>query len=362
MLKHKKKKISYFCNLSDQKSNISKTEGLLSLFLKLNKHFGKQYFVSSNNNSKQNKGDLIHICSSGFSEVITFKKIIKRSIYSLYSNVNSPPIKMGLDYLQNFHYFYDSRGPKGEFKRLVRTMKMIASHLVPISLKRYYLNKPKLVVLPNNYTAKLLKLNNYVVIPPGINVKKFTKKRVIKKDNKINVAFFGHPTAPKGLLEVINSFSKLSSQEYNKQLFLSFKNKKIVKTVHKIDKTIKITGFCPNIIEEYNQSDIVVLPYRHNAGAIANPLVLLEAMSCGKAIITTNVPNIKEIGKNAVTYVEPYSVKQIVKAIKYLKKNHSIREELGKKARKVIIQHYDEKDMFKKYFQIYKKAQKIKEN
>lgn len=49
-------------------------------------------------------------------------------------------------------------------------------------------------------------------------------------------------------------------------------------------------------IEDYvNFADVVVLPYRNFLGTEGNPSCLLEAMACKTPVVTTNLPELKEI-------------------------------------------------------------------
>ncbi|MBN2368652.1 glycosyltransferase, partial [Candidatus Woesearchaeota archaeon] len=218
-----------------------------------------------------------------------------------------------------------------------------------------FLNKIDVVVLPSTWLKNKLKLKNSVVIRQGINIEKHNQIDVKRRNNKLNIRYFGHPTPDKGFLEVIGSFSKLDSSIYSKIIFSTNINPKIITYIEKKDNKIKVHGLITDIVEEYNKSDIVILPYRHPIGAIATPLVLLEAMACERAVITSDLPHLREICGNSVFYVKPYSVKDIVKAIEYLAERPKLRAKLGKKARMRIVNYYNQEKMFKEYENLYKK-------
>ena len=99
--------------------------------------------------------------------------------------------------------------------------------------------------------------------------------------------------------------------------------------------------------------DIIVLPYRSYLGAIANPLVLMEAMSSEKAIVSTNFEHIKEITLGSAIIVKPYSPKKISKAIKKLQ-NPELRKKLGEKARRIIKDNFEQEKSFNQYLDLYK--------
>lgn len=59
-------------------------------------------------------------------------------------------------------------------------------------------------------------------------------------------------------------------------------------------------------IEDYvNLADVVVLPYRNLLGTEGNPSCLLEAMACKTAVVTTDLPELREIAYGSVLFAAP---------------------------------------------------------
>jgi glycosyltransferase involved in cell wall biosynthesis len=87
--------------------------------------------------------------------------------------------------------------------------------------------------------------------------------------------------------------------------------------------------------------------------SIGTPLVLAEAMACGKAIITTRLPHIKEYCLDTVVYVDPYSPEAIAKAIEELSDNPDKIKKLGQRARKRAEEIFSEQRMRDEYADIY---------
>jgi len=341
-------KILYLGNFYDFKQ-----EGFLTLFRDLKNYFSQKNKVYVNDFSKAKKADIIHLHSSGFYEVIKFRDIPGKKIYSLYSNIVPNYFKSILDVVQNLSFETPGDGGISAFDRLIKKVCYVISQFVPVFVKRYFLHQVDLVLLPNKWLASKLKLENSRVIHHGIDVMKFKKLKSVRESKKIKVCYFGHPTASKGLIELIKAFSQLNEKNFDKQIFPTFKNNKLIRFIKARDLSIKVKGLVDNIVEEYNKTDIIVLPYRHHIGAIATPLTLIEAMACEKAIITTDLPHLREICGDAVYYVNPYSVKDIVKGIEHLARNKELREKLGKKARKRIVTTYNQEKMFKAYQKLY---------
>jgi glycosyltransferase involved in cell wall biosynthesis len=87
-----------------------------------------------------------------------------------------------------------------------------------------------------------------------------------------------------------------------------------------------------------NETDIFVCTSRDETG----PLVVLEAMSCGKAIISTDVGSVKDMLDNGnVGYVIPNEdVDLLVERLICLIKENALRKELGSKAYDRFNKHF----------------------
>jgi len=97
-----------------------------------------------------------------------------------------------------------------------------------------------------------------------------------------------------------------------------------------------------------NAADILVAPYnpakselRRKYG-IGSPLKVFEYMACEKPTVATSVPPVDRIirnGKNGLV-VPPGDSKALADAITYLVENPQVRKELGKNARKEVVEKY----------------------
>lgn len=88
----------------------------------------------------------------------------------------------------------------------------------------------------------------------------------------------------------------------------------------------------------YQNASIFVLPSLYEPFAV----VVLEAMSCGKPVISTNVGGVPEIVKNHENGIllPPNDPVSLAAAIDYLIENSDVRASLGKKARDHVIENY----------------------
>lgn len=106
----------------------------------------------------------------------------------------------------------------------------------------------------------------------------------------------------------------------------------------------------------YNLSDAVIFPVRDMKGKFDVPLAAIEPMACGKPVIISNLPILKEFAnsQNAVT-IEAGNVYQLWEAIFELRFNKEKRDKLGVAGRKFTEEHFDIKNIAKQYAQIYEK-------
>lgn len=102
------------------------------------------------------------------------------------------------------------------------------------------------------------------------------------------------------------------------------------------------------------KSDVVVLPsYREGL-----PKVLLEAASCGRAIVATDVPGCREIVEHGINglLVPPKDVNSLAEAMFKLAKDPELRLQMGQNGRKKVLREFDDKIVIKKTMEIYKKV------
>ena len=96
-----------------------------------------------------------------------------------------------------------------------------------------------------------------------------------------------------------------------------------------------------NILPYIHRSDVVVLPSYYPEGL---PRSLLEAMACGKAIVTTNTPGCREAVENGVNgfIVRPKDVDGLVDAMVSLIKHKKQVREMGWASREKVIREFSD--------------------
>jgi glycosyltransferase involved in cell wall biosynthesis len=122
---------------------------------------------------------------------------------------------------------------------------------------------------------------------------------------------------------------------------------------------IKYLGVVDDVRPLIYQSDVVTLPsYREGI-----PRSLLEAISMGKPIITTDAPGCREVvedGKNGFL-VPVKDVEALTNAmIKFIELTEEERQEMGHYSREKAIREFDEKIIVKKYIEVIEEVLNIK--
>lgn len=106
-----------------------------------------------------------------------------------------------------------------------------------------------------------------------------------------------------------------------------------------------------DVVAILRQVDIVVLPSGYNEGV---PASLLEAMACGKPIITTNWKGCKDAVDDGVNgmLIEKGNLESLKKAIEFfLKAEPEILDAMGNASRQKVEQEFDEYMIISKYLQ-----------
>jgi len=112
-------------------------------------------------------------------------------------------------------------------------------------------------------------------------------------------------------------------------------------------------GYRSNIAEVFAGSNIVVLPsYREGL-----PKVLLEAASCGRSIVATDVPGCREIVRNNINgfLVPSYNSKSLADALKTLIQDAELRTKMGAQGRKIVETEFSEEIVVRQTIKVYER-------
>lgn len=194
---------------------------------------------------------------------------------------------------------------------------LTSEHMAKIVSKRFWVNKKKISVFPNFIDTELFKpletaksFPNRVLIVGRLHVQK-NLKNLIRACKKANV---GLDIVGQGdMREELESLAKETSADVN---FLGR----------------VANDALPELINRY---PIFILPSIWEG----NPKVLLEAMSCGRAVIGTDVVGTRDIIQDNVNgLLCEGTVESLSEALKKLTGDKTLQEKLGTEARNYILE------------------------
>jgi glycosyltransferase involved in cell wall biosynthesis len=239
---------------------------------------------------------------------------------------------------------------------LARARKIIAvSHFTKWELKNYY-------KIPTNKIR---------VIHNGVDVNKF-KPAVDKRRVKIELGFnpndlaivsVGRLYARKGLFTLIESIPAVIKRFPTAKFIISGKGQsdemhKLISHAERlgVKNNIVFTGYYPDekLPLLYQAADVFAFStfYEHH------PFAVLEALATGLPVVTTTVGGIPETIKNGKNgfLVEPFNSRQFSEKILYLLEHPTFAAEVGKQARKTIVENYDWRILVKDAMKVYDEA------
>ena len=201
--------------------------------------------------------------------------------------------------------------------------------------------------------------NYFIVGGSGVNINYFKYKK-INFNKKTNFTYIGRLLKSKGIDTFIETIDKYFSnnnliefsiignyenkKDFNYKLFKKLKDNKIIK-YYNHQNNIK------NYI--YNSECIVLPSYREGTSK-----VLLESMSCGRPIITTNVPGCNYLTNNNKNgfLCEKNNIKSLKKSIiSFINLSDKEKNQLSLNSREFITKNFDEKNIIERYISIVNK-------
>lgn len=290
---------------------------------------------------KKYKPDIIHH--------VTLKAALLGSIAAKLSGLNNV-----INAISGLGYnFTDGRnGPLQKMIRLMMKWSFKSNHFY------FILQNPDDIAMMNE--VGFVPESHYRLIKgSGVDLIEFPYTMPLDKD-KIRILFPARILYDKGFIELIKTANQLEPEWKGRLEFIlagdcDESNKAVVhqEDLEKllIPGYIEWVGFKKNMVNQYIQSDIVVLPsYREGL-----PKSLIEACAIGRPIITTDVPGCRECvieGYNG-RLVPAKSVEPLAKAIEELCMSKEKRVEMGKNSRELAEKEFSIDSVIDKTFGIY---------
>ena len=224
-----------------------------------------------------------------------------------------------------------------------------------------------------SFIAKYLEKykDKFVVIPNGVDVdffkpmpKSVSLVRKYGLEDKKTILFVGALDSAhyfKGINFLIKAFHILHRQDAKLIIVGEGDLKQVYKDLAEsfgISGQVEFTGYIPDekLPEFYNLCDIFVLPSIDRSEAFG--MVLLEAMACGKAVIASDLPGVREVVgiKQDSRIVKPKDVEALAKEINLLLENKRLRENLGKAGRDKVVEKYSWDRVVNEFLKLYKRT------
>jgi len=220
-----------------------------------------------------NKYNLIHI------HEIWSLKIFFLSIYIR---------RLGIPYIVMAHGVLNRWSLKKNFLIKIIYSKLFLRNFFKMAYAFHFLNREEYID-----AKKFIEFKRYYILPNAIDCSKFSKKKIFKKKNKINILFFGRLHSKKGINEIFDSIYHLKIKKKCKFFNFNFVgpiSKKdsniLLKKINNLNLNDLINIF-PEVrdINDKNrvflQNDVFILPSFDEADSLS----IKEAISAGLVIL-----------------------------------------------------------------------------
>ncbi len=182
------------------------------------------------------------------------------------------------------------------------------------------------------------------IILRNFNPEKIGAHRIFEKVKTKTIVFAGRLVPMKDPLTLINAFKIVRRKIKDISLIICGDGELAEDCKKASEGNVHFLGFVDNIPSILKGADIYVQPSAYDP----SPRSLLEAMAMGKPCIATRVGGVEHYLKDCGILIEPENPEMLAEKIIYLLENPEMAKELGKKARKKMLEEHDlEKNIVK---------------
>lgn len=224
-------------------------------------------------------------------------------------------------------------------------------------LYRFSLKKVPLIFFQNKENQKyfwrqnIWRGNSQRVMGSGVNLEKFPLYDFPPISPKIHFLFIGRIMREKGINELLDAIKILRSRYSNIELHLcGFLEEDYANQIQKMERDGMLIyhGMVDDIRYLIKQAHCIVLPSYHEGMSNA----LLEAASCGRPLIASDVSGCKEIiieSENGflVSPADSISLKKAME--KFILLDYGSMKAMGINSRHFVEKHFDRKDIVSAY-------------
>lgn len=206
-------------------------------------------------------------------------------------------------------------------------------------------------------------IHNVFLIPNGVDTGKFLasgesdkinlRKQLGLPPDRVILTFAGRLEYVKGVDILLQAWDILSPGIKEAVLLIILGDGTLRKNVEAVAESDNIVfqGAVENVYQYLKTSDVFVLPSRYEGTCVA----LLEAMSCGLAVLASNVGGNPDIidHDNGILF-EPENCIELARWIERLCNDKNLRLKLGRNAREAVVNNYSLDKVVIKHESIYK--------
>lgn len=116
-----------------------------------------------------------------------------------------------------------------------------------------------------------------------------------------------------------------------------------------LEEVVELGSEAENVVAAYQAADVIAL----TSISEAFPYSVLEAMSCGKAVVATDVGGVREALENVGALVPPRDPEKLAASVRLLLDDRSLRMRLGSRARAAVIERFRSDHTIGRYFDLY---------
>jgi len=194
------------------------------------------------------------------------------------------------------------------------------------------------------------------VIFNGVDPEKFQPDRQ-ESSARARVSSVGHIYPLKGQLDLIHAAAELRAKFNNLEVrfygtpadpeYFDACRGKVA--AFKLEDCVRFAGSTTEPWKVYNDADVMAFP----SISEAFPYAVLEAMSCGAAVVATDVGGVREALGDCGLLVPARTPHAMAEAISFLLNNATERARLGQLARARILQHFTQEQFLNSYGRTY---------
>lgn len=224
------------------------------------------------------------------------------------------------------------------------------------------------IITVNNLLSKNFPRKKTTVIPNGItvtdnpsltNIRQDIRKKFSINDSTCVIGTVGRLSVEKNQMLLLKGFKQLLHQFPELKLFLigdgpEKNNLQAFIRREELHNSVILTGIVANPDDYYQAMDIFTL----TSNTEGLPMTILEAMSHGLAVVTSNVGGIPDVIQNGMTgYLFPKNnLEEFINQCSALISDTSLRKMIGANAKRFVKTHYALEKTYAAYKKIYKEV------